>query len=78
MGGLEVIPNTPDPSYRWEMIYMDTGGLFLHFDVSTLRKTVEWCFVLAVKNAIELQGRTMPRRGVFCGDTVPSNVRIFN
>lgn len=34
MGGLKVFPNKPDPSYVWEMLYADTGELFLHFDVS--------------------------------------------
>lgn len=34
MGGLRVIPNVPDPSYRWEMVHADTGELFIHFDVS--------------------------------------------
>ena len=34
MGGLDVIPNTPDPSYVWEILNADTGELFLHFDVS--------------------------------------------
>lgn len=35
MGGLQVIPNDPDPSYRWEMVDADSGELFIHFDVST-------------------------------------------
>ncbi|CAM9420134.1 unnamed protein product [Ascophyllum nodosum] len=32
MGGLEVIPNKPDPSYQWEMLYADTGKLYMHFN----------------------------------------------
>ncbi|CAM9779816.1 unnamed protein product [Ascophyllum nodosum] len=32
MGGLRVHPNRPAPSYIWEMLYADTGTLFLHFD----------------------------------------------
>lgn len=34
MGGLKVIPRLPDPSYIWEMLHVDTGKVFLHFDVS--------------------------------------------
>lgn len=33
MGGLVVYPHRPAPSYVWEMLHVDTGELFLHFDV---------------------------------------------
>ena len=38
MGGLVVDPHDPAPNYVWEMLYADTGELFLHFDVRTRAK----------------------------------------
>lgn len=53
MGGLRVIPNVPDPSYRWEMVHADTGELFIHFDVSMNRKVslmVECCQAITTRS----------------------------
>ena len=33
MGGLVVYHHNPAPNYVWEMLYVDTGELFMHFDV---------------------------------------------
>ena len=33
MGGLKAVFGIPAPKYEWEMLYADTGELFMHFDV---------------------------------------------
>ncbi|CAM9551407.1 unnamed protein product, partial [Ascophyllum nodosum] len=32
MGGLRVVSGVPAPRYEWEMLYADTGKLFMHFN----------------------------------------------
>ncbi|CAM9551062.1 unnamed protein product [Ascophyllum nodosum] len=32
MGGLKAVFGIPAPKYEWEMLYADTGELFMHFD----------------------------------------------
>jgi len=45
MGGLVVNPNLPAPWYEFEMLNATTGGLYLHFKVSTIalaNNSAEW------------------------------------
>ena len=33
MGGLKAVFGIPAPKYEWQMLYADTGKLFMHFNV---------------------------------------------